>query len=454
LIAIVEIMGSAAVKETHLMRYGAAAATSSEPRVLTKVQLEQSAARLAEPKRRSALARQQSTTTGSPQAAARGMEQLFPIGDSASDDDDTIPTLRFAADDRQFGLVASPYAYPTDWRQLPSPPVHRAGVEWIYAWASMERQETAEQTFAAASKSIIKQLTARGVNAADNLTTRREVRSMVRSPQRVGVLVDIVATRRRLLSGEPHEAASRLYRFVEEKYPVACVFMAVGITDNRAKRVARDILNTDPVAGAKKLGFADVDNEHMMVVYPLGNEGDAIRERGYAITQEREEARRRRTCTPKYIPPPQPDFVAAAEERRRATTPLTKLERPPSRQSDVPDCARCWRHERRVEITNISRSESRTPATTPAPTCSQEPELAIAQPTRDDVDPIARLRHRTQPGQPAATWRRMTSTPPVKSTRDAVTSVGERRATSRHRVLHRVVDLVARRNSLSPPSSL
>jgi hypothetical protein len=380
-------MGSAAVREAHLVKYGAA--PGGDPfneRPFSRQEQTASAERLSKPKR-------QQTSNAAPfsskraiahalQTAAR-MNHLFPFGedygvegeldltnlapqhmdqqrlqhppsyssgDLGGSESGLIPHESPdspGANEYERTVVSPPPNYPVDWRRLPGP-TERENIEWIYAWTSMEREETAETAFAAVSKSINKQLTAKGALPADDvLTNRKDVRSMIRSSKRFGVLVDIIATKRRLLSGEPHEASMQLYAYVEKRFPIQCVFMAVGITDNRAKRVARDVVNSDYVPGTKKLPWSSLDGEHMMLVHPRGDEGAHIRERGRQIMAAKAEARRIRTCTPKYVPPPKPAFVEASQSRPGSRGSMA-WSRPTSRGysagADIKECDRCWRH--------------------------------------------------------------------------------------------------------------
>lgn len=351
-------MGSKPTREAHMLKYGAPlghddADGGQHPKRTAPAQ-RSAMERLATPKlgrRVSAGAGQREFTSRRAALAehqvARRMDQLFPVADFRNDDGVSVASEPDADGDTA-GLVAPSHTYPMDWRRLPIPD-KRDSVEWLYAHTSMERMETADMAYNAASSAIQKMLSQRGIQPVTLNTTRAEVRSMIRSPKRYGVLVDIIATKRSLLSGAPHDAAMRLYEFVEETYPIYVIFMAVGITDNRTKCVARDVFNSDYVTGApKKLPFGLLDGQHMMLVHPKGDEGEAMKAHGDAEKARREEARRLRTCTPKYEPPPLPKWAEEARSRpqSRMSAASTKFtsSRPTSPATELPRCQRCWRH--------------------------------------------------------------------------------------------------------------
>jgi hypothetical protein len=497
-------MGSAATREAHMMKYGATAATESEPsRPASRAHQSASIARLSQPKRRDAspTAAESSPPTsnfmaGRSPTGVRRMRDLFPLHEKATPvpegalDEDGLPIADAT------GYVPPRPPYPIDWRRLPESPEGKDLV-WLYASVSMERLQTADDAFAQASRIIERQFAAHGIPQADDLTSRREVRSMIRSTKRFALLVDIIATKRRLYSGEPHAAAMRLYSFVEKRYPVHCVFMAVGITDNRAKRVMRDVFNTDPVAGStrsttKKLPFTSLDGEHMMLVHPSGEGGEDVVRRGQEMLRAKEEAQMLRHFTPKYVPPPTPAFVLNAQRRRssRPTSPgawssAGAAPRPSTAaaSSGLPECDRCWRHgTSRPESRNAPLELALAPTTAEcnAPVVDLRPTLGdtevpialgrsskglsvmVEGPTRDDISPLAQMRlRRTSARNGQHPQRSRASSVKSASVHSGDADEGaepsddtaESRLQSRYATLHAVIQRVAHRNSLSSASA-
>eukprot|EP00756_Hemistasia_phaeocysticola_P060497 Hpha_TRINITY_DN407_c0_g1::TRINITY_DN407_c0_g1_i1::g.27567::m.27567 len=179
-------------------------------------------------------------------------------------------------------------------------------------------------------------------------TSRREVRSMVRSKQRYGVLMDILATRRYIWSGEPHKVASDVYSYLGEYYPVAVKFVLVGITDNASKRVARDMFCRDrlpPEQGGPERFMSSsqsktseagkfsknaapppmdgIDNEHQYLVFPASDwERCEIVKRGERWREDKERQRHERYFTPKFVSPeggyePPPEWVQRLDQKRQ-----------------------------------------------------------------------------------------------------------------------------------------
>ena len=97
-------------------------------------------------------------------------------------------------------------------------------------------------------------------------THREDVRRMVRDVERFGVLIDLIATKRNILSGVPHQLANQMYLFLEERYPVSVKFAFVGITDNATKLVAKSLF--DRTSSTKKVSFDDVDYDHLFIAHP------------------------------------------------------------------------------------------------------------------------------------------------------------------------------------------
>ena len=82
------------------------------------------------------------------------------------------------------------------------------------------------------------------------------------------LVFDIVATRKQIERGGPLYLGREVYRFVEEKYFATVSTTFVGLTDNYARRVGRDIYCRSEELSPKKYDFDCIDNERMFIVYP------------------------------------------------------------------------------------------------------------------------------------------------------------------------------------------
>jgi len=82
----------------------------------------------------------------------------------------------------------------------------------------------------------------------------------------VAVIFDVVTTRRNLNHGEAIGKA--IYRFIDEYYDKDVAFSFVGLTDNTARRVARDIFCRNEELSRKKLSWGEIDDRHLRIVYP------------------------------------------------------------------------------------------------------------------------------------------------------------------------------------------
>eukprot|EP00669_Euglena_mutabilis_P001521 TRINITY_DN11956_c0_g1_i1.p3 TRINITY_DN11956_c0_g1~~TRINITY_DN11956_c0_g1_i1.p3 ORF type:complete len:150 (+),score=33.14 TRINITY_DN11956_c0_g1_i1:266-715(+) len=96
------------------------------------------------------------------------------------------------------------------------------------------------------------------------------------------VLFDIISTRKHIATQIPHRLGAALYRYVEDTYfdDVSTTF--VGLTDNTARRVARDVFCQNKELSRQKYSFEVVDDVHMFVVYPPRIGDDALPDMGTA----------------------------------------------------------------------------------------------------------------------------------------------------------------------------
>eukprot|EP01065_Artemidia_motanka_P018312 TRINITY_DN21631_c0_g1_i1.p1 TRINITY_DN21631_c0_g1~~TRINITY_DN21631_c0_g1_i1.p1 ORF type:complete len:295 (+),score=95.22 TRINITY_DN21631_c0_g1_i1:55-885(+) len=120
---------------------------------------------------------------------------------------------------------------------------------WCYGHAEYKASEGEEQCFKQAQQILRRWL---------NHARRHDVRA--------AVIFDVVTTRRNLSHGE--QIGKAIYRFIDEHYDKDVAFAFVGLTDNTARRVARDIFCRNEELFRKKLPWSDIDDRHLRVVYP------------------------------------------------------------------------------------------------------------------------------------------------------------------------------------------
>ena len=89
-----------------------------------------------------------------------------------------------------------------------------------------------------------------------------------RTESRGHLIFDIVATRKQIERGSPLWLGREIYRFVEEKHFDSISTTFVGLTDNTARRVGRDVYCRCEDLSPKKYDFDVIDNERMFIVYP------------------------------------------------------------------------------------------------------------------------------------------------------------------------------------------
>eukprot|EP01006_Ploeotia_vitrea_P063977 TRINITY_DN86670_c0_g1_i1.p1 TRINITY_DN86670_c0_g1~~TRINITY_DN86670_c0_g1_i1.p1 ORF type:complete len:182 (+),score=8.55 TRINITY_DN86670_c0_g1_i1:579-1124(+) len=82
------------------------------------------------------------------------------------------------------------------------------------------------------------------------------------------LLFDIIATRKHIQKGVPHRLGKFIYKHVEENYFTEITSTFVGLTDNPACRVARDVFCRNKDLSKQKYDFDVVDDTHMFVIYP------------------------------------------------------------------------------------------------------------------------------------------------------------------------------------------
>lgn len=250
--------------------------------------------------------------------------------------------------------VTAEAQYPEDWRRLPSEP---AGVKlkWIYEYAKLDIDTPLAKSEALLRSALERKLRDGGVAPVAESASRKEIREIVREGDRFGVLIDIVATRRNILSGVPHQLAAHIYQLLEEEYPISVKFSFIGITDNATKLVAKDIFDSRSGGGAKKLTFADIDSEHLHVAYPKPNEAEMMRQRGIEEAQRKEMERKARSCTAKYQPPSEPSWMAGARVASERAKVFLECGQPKREYHSfcTSSCSRCWAHGR----SDISKSQ-------------------------------------------------------------------------------------------------
>eukprot|EP00760_Papus_ankaliazontas_P035891 PhM_4_TR806/c0_g1_i1/m.55097 len=84
------------------------------------------------------------------------------------------------------------------------------------------------------------------------------------------LIIDLVATKKLIMTGVTEQLGRDVYKYAEERHPTSIATSFVGITDNTARRVGRDIYCqheelSDP---RQKADFSAIDNVHLFVVYP------------------------------------------------------------------------------------------------------------------------------------------------------------------------------------------
>eukprot|EP00759_Apiculatamorpha_spiralis_P008045 PhF_6_TR15050/c0_g1_i1/m.23624 len=328
-------MGNRATRETHLMKYGAttkdlevsyAMEPSAQDNPTPTTYSPEHIAHLSQPRhRRAKFTRPKSGLL--PEDNPQSMDNVFPALPPTEQHTHTV------------------VPYPMDWRQRPIDGSAMNNVTWVYTAVDLTKQDV-EVSFATAQAAVEKLLASNGCHAVSSNTTREDVRALIRSSARFGVLVDIIATRRCILSGSPHEIGLKLYEHMDNAYPISVKFCLVGITDNTAKRVARDMFCNvkKGVFGVnrQKLTFSShkapldtVDGDHTYIVGP----GDKyqvnwVKSRGDREETRQRAARFRRYFTPKYERPPDPEWLQKLKLKQQQQQSQLSM----SSSSSTPSC--------------------------------------------------------------------------------------------------------------------
>jgi hypothetical protein len=323
-------MGSKPVREAHMMRYGSTLRQLGgdfEEAHVSRSRMEASCTRLSKPKR-SATKFSYESKNKSDSGPSEQMDDLFP------------PHL----DVEEVSTIPKEISYPEDWRRLPEE-VGSGKLEWLYESLKLDIETPLQKSQSQLQYALTRGLKDLGADGLGSAANRKDVRSMVRDGARFGVLVDIVATRRNILTGVPHELADFVYKYLEAEYPITVRFVLVGITDNATKLVAKDIFDSRGGGRLKRLTFNDIDGDHLFVAYPRENAAQALRERGVKERERKELEHRLRTWTPKYTPPSEPSWMSGARiQVARTKEFLDSAESKCDHYSWRGHCARCWSH--------------------------------------------------------------------------------------------------------------
>lgn len=332
-------MGSRQVREAHLMRYGCS---------MTEMKTGEAAPSMTLDKQRASCNRL---------AATRRPEKVFAHKPRSNrdviqtDDNDELFPRHLQVE--EVADIAKDVEYPVNWRRLPSE-TEGGRTTWVYEKFPLNIETPYDVSLSEIQRLLSKSLAEKGASVVDATTHREDVRRMVRDVERFGVLVDLIATKRNILSGVPHQLANQVYQFLEERYPVSVKFAFVGITDNATKLVAKSLFDRN--SSTKKVSFDDVDYEHLFIAHPKGDQEEQMRQRGAAERSRKEEELRLRRWTPRYTPPPPPEWMQrateAVERTRSQVLPLTGYAKPDASSS----CSRCWKNSNDTAYSNKSTS--------------------------------------------------------------------------------------------------
>jgi len=119
-----------------------------------------------------------------------------------------------------------------------APPEDLTSFYWLYGSVDFKMEESE----AAARRNAIRQI--------DRLVAKLRTTGAKGS-----VLFDIISTRKHIATQVPHRLGAALYRYVEDTYfdDVSTTF--VGLTDNTARRVARDVFCQNKELSRQKYSF-------------------------------------------------------------------------------------------------------------------------------------------------------------------------------------------------------
>ena len=83
------------------------------------------------------------------------------------------------------------------------------------------------------------------------------------------LLFDIISTKKHIAAGLPYKLGEEIYQYVDATHGSTVVTTFVGLTDNTARRVARDIYFTKSDELSKNhIPFTAIDREHLFIVFP------------------------------------------------------------------------------------------------------------------------------------------------------------------------------------------
>ena len=353
-------MGNRSTREEHMMRYGAtlkdlersymvegggvAGDDTSHPND-TSTWSSARTSHLSEPmarlRRDKFIARPRSVGL-SPAVSPQCLENVFP----ALPPDEPFPDVT---------------PYPRDWQHGPTNGSHRAEVKWLYSSVDLTKQGV-EPTLATALLAMDRLMEGHSIKPVDpDTTVRHDVRGMIRSHARYGVLFDVIATRRCIMSGAPHDVAIALYDHMSVTYPILVKFTFIGITDNTSKRVARDMFCavrsgvygpqgpslTLPVG---KVSFDKLDGDHMYVVNPGDSfQTEWVRSRGAREAALKAAERHKRYFTPKYAKRPDPEWLQKIRLSKKAVSPGGGADAPREIVYPAPSVGGSTRHHNSVE---------------------------------------------------------------------------------------------------------
>jgi hypothetical protein len=113
------------------------------------------------------------------------------------------------------------------------------------------------------------------------------------------LIFDIISTKKHITpeytTGHPYQLGQDIYRYIDQRYSPWIITAFVGISDNTARRVGRDVYysKADDNLSKTKVPFTAIDNEHMYIVFPpaLGNAAQADEKDGAAEGGRRPKSR-------------------------------------------------------------------------------------------------------------------------------------------------------------------
>ncbi len=378
-----------------MMRYGA---TLSEMKTGTvsspsKEELERSIARLSKPK-----------------MTAKKFSYAAHASDDGVKGSDLFPSR---GEVEEVADIPCDSVYPEDWRKLPRPKATTSskdtssqspfrdpstddlqqqssiaadGVQWLYLIITLSMKATNSAKAQQDARSQVERLLRQHKAVPHNNSTKQEIRQVVREGRSFVVLVDIVATRRSIMSGIPHDVAAAIYKFLDEFYPISVKFGFVGISDNATKLAARDVFIAGVLPLSKRLPFSAIDSEHLFVAHVKSDEADVMRLRGLEERRRKEEEASRRRSTPKYVPPAEPEWLQRLRQQQSLNrTPSPALNGSTMAALEMPTCSRCWAHSRSTEAVP-SRQQPLTPVDQSNVTHGDADDSAVTMPLeREEV---------------------------------------------------------------------